>query len=481
MGNKNLFVGRQLELEALERLRNKKTASLVIVKGRRRIGKSRLIEEFASNTNFYEFSGLAPEKNITQKQQWLHFFYQLKYQSGLKDLALATGDWNDLFMSLANITKGKKVIILFDEISWMGSKDPTFLGKLKTAWDIYFKKNPELILILCGSVSSWIETNILRSKLFMGRVSLPLTIQELSIPESNQLLQKTGCKFSQIEKFKLLAVMGGIPRYLEEIHPELSADENIKNLCFVPNGMLVSEFKDIFTDIFSSRSNIYKKIVSTLVTGNHDIAFISQAIKISRGSHLSECLEALNIAGIICRHHTWSIATGKDSNLSQFRLKDNYIRFYLKYIENNLGKILEGHYQYLNLSSFPGWATIMGLQFENLVLNNRTFILKQLNINQENIINDNPFFQRKTQRQAGCQIDYLIQTRENTLFACEVKFSKHEIKPDVINEMTEKVNRLNCPPNYTVLPVLIYINGIHELIEDRDYFYKTIDFSQLLH
>lgn len=68
----------------------------------------------------------------------------------------------------------------------MGSKDPTFLGKLKTAWDLYFKMNPQLILILCGSISSWIETNILSSTGFMGRISLDMILEELSLSECNE-------------------------------------------------------------------------------------------------------------------------------------------------------------------------------------------------------------------------------------------------------------------------------------------------------
>lgn len=472
------FVGRQHELELLNQLKNKKNASLVVIKGRRRVGKSRLIEEFAKGSNFYEFSGLSPEKKITAQQQRDHFASQLSAMTGLPDIF--ADDWNKLFHALAHETAGKEVIILFDEISWMGSKDPTFVGKLKTAWDTHFKKNSKLILVLCGSVSAWIEENILRSKLFFGRVSLPLTLKELSAPICRALLIKLGCKFSSYEIFKLLSVTGGIPRYLEEVQPNFSAEDNISRLCFSPTGILAHEFNDIFTDIFTERNVTYQKIVEFLVQGSATLMEISTALKIERGGYLSNCLEELCASELISRHYTWSITSGKESNLSQYFLRDNYIRFYLKYIKPNLGKINEGHYHSISLGSLPNWSSITGLQFQNLVLNNREYICKRLNINPESIIADNPYFQRKTSRKKGCQIDYLIQTRANTLFVCEIKFSRNEIKPTIIEEMQTKLDRIEVPKGYALLPVLIHVNGVSDSVQDSNFFYKIINFSELM-
>ena len=158
--------------------------------------------------------------------------------------------------------------------------------------------------------------------LFRSRISLILTLNELSIFDCNQLLENLGGKFSSLEKFKLLSIMGGIPRYLEEISPRLSADENIRQLCFTPSGILVHEFNDIFTDIFSRRSNTYKQIVKLLSSGTAEAKDISNKLTLSTGSYLSECLEDLRSAGIISRHHTWAIKSSKESSLSRYRLKD---------------------------------------------------------------------------------------------------------------------------------------------------------------
>ena len=159
------FVGRVNELKSLMDLTQKRSSSLIVIRGRRRIGKSRLVEEFAKNYRFLRFAGLYPTEATTAQSQREEFSKQLSLN--LNAPQIIANDWTDLFLSLARETQQGRVIILFDEISWMGSKDSDFLGKLKNAWDLELKKNPELILILCGSVSVWIEKNILHITIFL--------------------------------------------------------------------------------------------------------------------------------------------------------------------------------------------------------------------------------------------------------------------------------------------------------------------------
>lgn len=122
----------------------------------------------------------------------------------------------------------------------------------------------------------------------------------------------------------------------------------------------------------------------------------------------------------------------------------------------------------------------MGLQFENLVTHNRKIIWNILNLSPEEIIMDGPFFQTPTKKQPGCQVDYMIQTRFNNLYLCEVKFSKNSIGRKVIQEMEEKRNHLKVPKFCSIRPVLIHVNGVDENVLDEEYFDKVIDFSQLL-
>lgn len=482
MGMNNLphvidkFIGREDELAELKRFLNKRTASLIIVKGRRRIGKSRLIAEFArrNRIKFYTFAGLPPEKGVTAQTQRNEFASQLGFKN------LRTKDWSELFSILADKTAHGKVLILLDEISWMASNDVTFRGKLKNAWDLLFKKNPQLILILCGSVSSWIDNNIIASTGFVGRISYTLTVEELPLIDCSKFWDTSNGFVSPYEKLKILSVTGGIPKYLEEIDPEINAETNIKNLCFNKGGFLFKEFDQIFHDIFGKRDMLYKRILEAIVAGSYDYEDIYKKLGVRKSGVISKYLTDLEKSGFIRRDYTWHLLAGEVSKLSRYRISDNYVRFYLKYIEPNKDIIKNDNFKERTITSLPGWQTIMGYQFENLVLVNRKLIQKTLNIRAEDIIYDNPFFQTKTTRQEGCQIDYLIQTRFSTLYVCEIKFSQHPVGTKVIVEMQNKISKLKIPKHVSYRTVLIHVNGVTEDLLDEGYFTNIIDFSQLL-
>ncbi|MBP9693521.1 MAG: AAA family ATPase [Alphaproteobacteria bacterium] len=472
------FIGRETELEEMKRFLHKKTASLIVIKGRRRIGKSRLIEEFGKNLKMLSFIGLPPTSDTTAQDQRDDFSLQLSRI--FKTPPLKGDDWSDLFYFLAQQTQKGKVVISLDEISWMGSKDPNFLGKLKSAWDQSFKKNNQLILILCGSVSSWIDENILSSTAFLGRISFTLGLEELSLQDCNKFWNKSGARISAYEKLKILSVTGGVPRYLEEIDPSQPAEFNIKQLCFKKGGLLTNEFEKVFSDLFSSRSKIYKDIINCLVDGPADIQTICDVLEVGRTGLISSYLEDLVKASFLSRDYTWSAKTGKPSFLSRFRLSDNYVRFYLKSIEPNLPLIEAGRMTEQSLYNMPGWNAMMGLQFQNLVLHNRSLIQKKMHIRPEDIVIDNPYFQRKTSTKRGCQVDYMIQTKFNNLFVCEIKFSKNEVGLDIIQEMEERLSRLKLPRGFSYWPVLIHVNGVSDRVEDSGYFAKIIDFGEFL-
>lgn len=473
---KNLFIGRHAELEKLRLLTGSKIANLVVIKGRRRVGKSRLAEEFGVQSKGYEylyFTGLPPGPQVSADAEREDFAQQLARE--LKIPLPRADDWNTLLWTLSDRIRQRKTIVVLDEINWMGSKDPTFLGKLKSAWDRDFSKVSGLVLILCGSLTSWIERNILHSTGFLGRITLDMTLQELPMADCGAFWGTRGNRISNYEKLRLLAVTGGIPRYLESMDPAVSTDENIRRLCFEPDGMLFREFDVLFDDLFQRRNKIYRQIVEALAEKPLSFDALTEALEREKSGALSDYLDELESCGFIQRDYTWALNSGKASKLSHIRLKDNYCRFYLKAIAPNKHKILRN-----SVRTLPNIDGLLGLQFENLVLSNRSFIWEKLDLKVDELLNDNPFFQRATQRMKGCQVDYLIQTQKRTLYVCEIKYHRQPLDSGILSEVEERVRRLSLPRNISVRPVLVHVNGVTDAVLDAEYFDAIIDFGEAL-
>lgn len=469
-----MFIGRDTELQELKRFAERKTSGIIVCWGRRRVGKSTLIEHFAKDARLIEFYGLAPRKNISARDQLKHFGELLG--SNFKIAPIPFDNWNTAFSTLASLTSTGPYIIFFDEISWMAGKDKDFVGKLKGMWDTQFKKNPELILVLCGSVSSWIQENILEDKGFVGRVSLSIHLKELPLYDANKFWLGVDT-VSSYEKFKIFCVTGGIPRYLEEINPHESAENNIKRLCFSPGGVLVDESDKIFKDLFSKQADEYKTIAQCLVNAPQEIEAICKKIGISQTGSFNKKLSVLEKCGFITRDFAWQ-GQEKKQKISKYRLSDNYLRFYLKYIEPKKNLTEQGLYHDLHLDDFDDWYSMMGLQFENLVLNNLPIIQKILDISPSSILSMSPYFQNKTQRVDACQVDLLIQTKF-TVYVCEIKF-RREITTSVVIDVMEKIKRLKIPKTISVRPVLIYQGTLADAVRRENFFSKIINFDELI-
>lgn len=470
---KKQFIGRKIELQKLEKLHKRPSASLAVIRGRRRIGKSRLVTEFAKKHQLIKITGLAPEKGITPLTQRENFANKIQQQLGIAKPA--SNDWENLFIYLAQNTAKKNIIILLDEISWMAAGDASFLPKLKNTWDDYFQQNNKLTLILCGSISSWIDKNILCSTGYFGRVSETITLKELSLTESLELLETRGFTGSALEKFMVLSLTGGVPWYLEMFDSNTCAKQQIHSLCFEPEGLLTTEFNRIFHDLFGRRSPLYQKIIEQISMNKLNNTQIANKLSYSNSGALTEYLEDLAISGFIEKEHNWSFKTGHTGKIAHYRVKDNYLRFYLRFIAPNLPKIERGMFSAYLEQQLPQFDTIMGLQFENLILNNRKLIWEELGISLSDIVYDNPFIQKSTKAHNGCQIDYLIQTKYNGLFICEIKFSRKPISSKVITEVKEKINHLIKPKNFSCFPVLIHIGEVTENLEQAEYFSKIIN------
>jgi AAA+ ATPase superfamily predicted ATPase len=472
----NQFFGRENELSKLLIEKNKGIASLSTVRGRRRIGKSRLIKEFSKSFDlFFEFQGLGPEEGGTNQTQLDYFKKLLSQQTNKREFLVK--DWADALYDLSlEIPKNKTCLILLDEISWMGRHDKEFPAKLKSAWDRHFSSHKKLVMVLCGSVSSWIEKNILENADFLGRVSLDLQIEELLIPFCNKFFNgKTG----SYEKALTLSVTGGIPKYLEEISATQTIEQNIVRLCFTKSGFLYNEFKKIFSDIFGVRSKTYEKLIRICIEKKLSPSELAEAYGQTLNSDLSNAIHILEISGFLSRDYLFK-TNGEISNKSVLRLKDNYLRFYLKHIEPLQRKIEKGGVQITSIRDIKGIDAILGLQFENLMLANRSLIHRLIGIENNQIISSSPYIQKKdSTHKVGCQIDLLINTSIGVLFVCEFKFKKR-IGMEVAKEVEEKIKALKTPKRVSVRSVLVYEGELSHPEKMSDYFFKVIPFVDLL-
>ena len=478
---KNSFYGRDEQIADLERLWSKRTASLVTCRGRRRIGKSTLIERFAevSGARFIMIEGLRPAKGLSNNSELEHFTVQLSAVTG-RDFAVPS-NWLNAFLDLDSaIGNGKRTVVLLDEISWMAHYDASFAGTLKTAWDRYLKKHPKLILVVCGSVSSWIKESIIDDGAFFGRRSLDIVVPELPLPECVKFWGKSLERLELREVIDILSVVGGIPRYLEELTTASSANENIRSMAFRPKSILRTDFDEMFQDVITKQPTMCAKIIRMLVDDSMSAAEIANALDIDRNGNVNKALQQLEEAGLVSCDEGKNPRTGGNLREKHYRLKDNYCRFYLKYIEPEKDVIDKGQYELGSLDQLDGWNAVKGLAFENLVVNNSAMLRPLLGIGKATITSVSPY-RRAGSRDGsrnGLQVDLLLQTGR-TAYLIEVK-RKQEIGREVVAEMEEKVRLLPRRRGVSVRTALIYEGHLAPIVEADGYFDAIIPFRRLL-
>ncbi len=483
-----MFFNREYQLTKLKELFKLNKASIAVCWGRRRIGKSALIEEFGKSAyRFINIQGLSPEDykakssklpppHILLKDQLENFDNQLSIYTKLPPIK--PNSWLQAFTFLNSAIKDEPTVVLLDEISWMSLGDNKFPGTLKIAWDTQLSHHSNLVLVLCGSVSSWIIRNIIKGTGFRGRISLSFKLDQLTIYHSNMFWNNAPGYVSPFEKFKVLSVTGGVPKYLEEIDATKSAENNILRLCYQEEGYLFQEYKAIFYDTFGARSETYKKIVEKLAKGHQTTEDIAKHLGWSKGGTVNKYLEDLVESGFVSKYYFKHPGAKISERKIRYRLTDNYLRFFIKYIKPKILLIENKNFEQINLETLPGWDTLMGFQFENLVLNNWKSICAILRLTLPSVIWAGPYYRKKTKSKCGCQVDLLIETKY-TIYVCEVKFRKN-IKNSIIEEMQDKIKRLGSVKNLSIKPVLIYVGEIEDSIASSKYFSEIIDFEQFL-
>ena len=475
------FFGREELLQSMKSLWNKRVPSLVTCRGRRRVGKSTLVAEFArrSGARFIKLEGLRPKAGMTNVDQLKYFISQLSVQTHCDDSPVP--DWLRAFARLdSQIADKGKTVVLLDEVSWMAYYDIAFPEVLKVAWDNLFSQHRKLVFVVCGSVSTWIKRNIIDNGAYAGRRSYDFVVPELPLRECVKFWGARTSRENITDVLDVLSVTGGVPRYLEEVDPALSADENIRKMAFVPKSVLAVDFEEMFRDVITGGRDLRAAILRLLRDSSLNVAEIAEALGKERNGHLSDALEELSEAGFITADEGLNPETGKDVQQMRFRLRDNYARFYLKYIEPRLKIIERGGFEFSSLEQLNEWDAIKGLAFENLVVNNFRELLPRLGLDRTLVISAAPF--RKVSRSAnsdrGVQVDLLLQTRRS-IYLVEVK-RRNELGHEVVDEMDEKVGRIRRPRGVSVKTALVYDGHLSKSVEADGYFDAIIDIRDIV-
>ena len=473
-----MFIGREREIEDLAGFWGRDNGVLITCRGRRRIGKSTLISEFASRTakTFISIVGLAPRKGMTDARQRRNFCEKIAEYAERDYVAADT--WSKAFRQLDELLVDcGRTVVLLDEISWMGGYDLDFAGYFKEAWDTYLHRHRDLIVVLCGSVSAWIAENILNSTGFVGRDSFDIELGELSLADSVKLFGPMNERLSTTEKLDLLSLTGGVPKYLEEVRPELSVDDNYRRLCFLPRSLLFREFNEIFSEVFGVRMTTRGRILRLLLDGGLSSSELAEQEGKQPNGTYADALRDLQLAGFVAEDAGLSPLTGKPVKQSRYRVKDNYARFYLKNIEPRATAIKAGLFEFSSLEQLNGWDSILGLQFQNLILNHVTDLFPRLGLGKSLVLSAAPYVQNATKRNRGCQIDLLIRT-ERMLMVVEVK-RKKQIGHEIIAEVEEKVRRLRHDRRLSIRTALVYDGNLSASVPADRYFDFIVPVDEL--
>ncbi len=477
-----MFFGRQDLIDQLSALFRKRVASLVTCRGRRRIGKSTLVEKFAEKERcrFIKIEGKRPAPGLTDVDELATFARQLADQTGAERGTPA--DWPDAFRRLdGRIGDREKTVVLLDEVSWLAHYADGFADDFKIAWDNLFKKHDRLVLVLCGSVSSWIRENIIDNSAFFGRRSLDIIVPELPLADCAKFWGPAASRIAPREILDVLSVTGGVPRYLEEIDPGLSAFENIRRLCFCPNALLRTDFGEMFRDVVTRERDFSGSVLKCLSDGPRTAAEIEASLGIGKGGRVTAVLERLSEAGLSAGDEVTDPETGRRPKERRWRLRDNYSRFFLKYIEPSAGAIDSGAFEITGLDTLEGIDSIFGLAFENLVVNHVRDLLPLLNLRGALVLSAAPYQRRGAsgaRGRAGVQIDLLLQTRR-TVCVVEVK-RQGEIGREIIDETDAKLKALKLPAGVSARAALVYEGHLAPVVEADGYFDSIVPFHRLL-
>ena len=413
------MIGRIKQIQELNDLYNSNKAQLVAVYGRRRIGKTYLIDETFKGRITFRHAGLSPvdeNKSGMLRAQLEHFYYSLLLQGMKKSKKPA--NWLEAFYMLEKhleeIDDGSRQVVFLDELPWLDTPRSGFMIAFEGFWNTWGCHRDNLLVVVCGSANSWILDKLINNHGGLyNRVTYEIKLAPFTLNECEKFYESKNVKLSRYDIVQSYMIFGGIPYYMNYFQSGKSLAQNVDNIIFAKQGKLVNEYDRLFASIFNNPA-LMKQIVALLYTKNagYTRSEISQKMNLKDGSTLTQCLNALIASDFVVKY----VPFGKGKR-EHYKLVDPFCLFYLHFVEKNK-KINENFWQQNFLSQeIVSWR---GYAFENVCFNHVSQIKKALGIS--GVITTHSAWSKRSDDTDGTQIDLLISRKDNVINMCEIKY-----------------------------------------------------------
>jgi len=408
------LIGRAKEREIVQELLESKRSEFLAIYGRRRIGKTFLIDQVCSSSMTFTLTGL---HHATLREQLQNFSQSFHRQT--KQFIAQPANWLEAFQILIQfleeVTSEKKVIFI-DELPWLSTPKSNFLGSLEHFWNAWASKRTDIFLIICGSAASWMIENIVRNKGGLhNRITQSISLKPFNLQESELLFRKNGVQLTKYQIAQLYMIMGGVPYYLMAVKKGKSLDQIVNELCFSQNGLLKNEFEYIFKSLFDNADN-HLKVIRALSEKNKGLTRMEILTKtgLSNAGSSTKVLEELEECGFIQKY----APIYKKNRDTLYRVMDYYTNFYVQFIENR--KISTN--TFLSITKLSNWTAWQGLAFEDICLQHVAQIKQKLGISGVNT-QEASWLKKGNSEEIGTQIDLLIDRDDAIINICEMKFA----------------------------------------------------------
>ena len=328
------FVDRDKELKTLEDQYKRKEASLVILYGRRRVGKTSLCMKFAADKNAIYF--LATEESEAQnRRQFKELAAEYINNELLKNASV--DNWADIFREIVRAKTDRKKVIILDEFQYLGKADPAFPSVFQKIWDELLKKE-NIMVILCGSLIHMMEEQTLNygSPLY-GRRTAQIKLKQIPFKYYNEFYPER----AERELLQFYSVTGGIPKYVELFEDNSDIYDAIRQNILNTSGFLYDEPNFLLQkEVYEIGS--YFSIIKTIAAGNRKLSKIAGTLETAQ-SKITRYLKTLTDLDIIYRDVPVTEESPEKSKRGLYRIKDNFLLFWFKFIFPNIGYIESGN------------------------------------------------------------------------------------------------------------------------------------------